>query len=78
MIPGIGPSDHLVHLWNGQPGVAALTLTVNGQEFHLTRLRARKETTIEIGRALHAGTNTVSVTTLGEPGGSATLLFGNV
>lgn len=77
-IAGVNQSEHILHVFNGRAGVTNMTITVNGQTFQLNGLSDGQQETIDVSSALQAGTNTVSVTTTGKPGGSASVLFGNI
>jgi len=77
-IAGVTQSEYILHVFNGAPGVTNVTITVNGQTFHLNGLSNGQQVTINVASALQAGTNSVIVTTSGQPGGSASVLFGNI
>lgn len=69
-VNGIAKSEHYVHVNNGTPGVANLTISVNGKTFKVHGLTAGQKTTIDISSALVAGANSVILTATGSPGGS--------
>jgi hypothetical protein len=77
-VAGVGQADHLVTIFNGNPGVSSLTITVNGTVFHLNGLKAGERVTIDVASALTSGANTVTLKSTGQPGGSASVLFGNI
>ncbi len=77
-IVGVQASDYLLHVFNSTPGVTSMTITVNGQTFQLKGLHNGQQVTINVASALRAGTNTVTLSTTGQPGGSASVLFGNI
>jgi hypothetical protein len=77
-VAGVRQTDHLLHIFNGAPGVASLTITINGKTFKFNNLSAGQHVTLDVASALQAGTNAVTLTTTGRPGGSTSVLFGNI
>lgn len=77
-VAGVQQADHLMTVFNGTAGVTNLTVTVNGQAFTLRGLGANERVTIDVASALTSGANTVTLETTGQPGGSASVLFGNI
>ena len=69
---GIGPTEGIVFLLNGAPGVESLVIRVNGSRFR-TQLADGKTQKINISSALRHGTNTVTVAAFGDPGSSVDL-----
>lgn len=74
---GIAKSEHLVHIYNGTPGISTLTVDVNGKHFQVSNLGAGQKATIDIGSALVAGANNVTLTATGQPGGSVIAVVGD-
>jgi hypothetical protein len=74
----LSSSEGRVTVQNGTPGVDAITLEINGRHFSVAGLKDGESRTIDISSALQAGkSNTATVTGLGQPGGTAALVFGN-
>ena len=71
---GIDQSESQLVVYNGKPGVSSMTVTVNGTVFRLGALTTSQSKSIDIGTALHSGGNTISVTSAGQPGGSAVVM----
>jgi hypothetical protein len=69
---GIGHTEGKVLLQNDTPGVALLVISVNGSVFR-TQLSNGETKRLDISSALFHGTNTVTVTALGNPGSSVDL-----
>lgn len=72
---GIARSERFVHIYNGNPGVATLTVTVNGKHFQVANLAVGQQATLDIAAALAAGSNTVTLTAAGQPGGGVIVLI---
>jgi hypothetical protein len=66
--------ENTVTITNGNPGLTSLRIDVNGTRFEVGGLKDGEVRNVDIGAALQAGTNTVSFTALGKPGGSAAIL----
>lgn len=66
-VHGIAKGEHLVHIYNGNPGVSTLSIEVNGKHFEVSGLHAGQQVTIDIGSALAAGSNSVMLTASGAP-----------
>ena len=64
-----------VRVYNASPGVTTLTLGVNGQTFALAGMSADEQRTLGIAAAFVSGSNTVTLTATGQPGGHATLVI---
>jgi hypothetical protein len=75
---GIAQSEHLLHIYNGDPGLSHLTLNVNGNKVQERDLVANQQYTVDIAAWLQPGTtNTVTITAHGKPGGAATIVIAN-
>ncbi len=74
-VGGIARGEHLLHIYNGNPGVTALSVGANGVSFGAYALRPGGQRTVDIGAALQAGSNTVTLTAAGKPGGEATIVI---
>lgn len=73
-VHGIAHSEHLVHIYNGMPGVSTLSVDVNGRRFQVSNLKAGQQATIDISSALVSGQNAVTLTASGQPGGGVTVI----
>ncbi len=72
----IAHSEHLLHIYNGNPGLSHLTISVNGTKINETDLAANAQRTVDIGAALQTGNNnTVTVIAHGKQGGTATYVI---
>lgn len=73
---GIPPEEHVVTVFNGDPGLLQIHIDVNGRKFTVAGLRAGEERTIDVGSAIVSGVNsTFTLTSHGKPGGSATIMI---
>jgi hypothetical protein len=72
---GVARSEGKVHIYNGNPGVTTLRLNVNGQVFQIANLAAGQQATLDISAALAAGSNSVTLTAAGQPGGGVIVLI---
>lgn len=73
---GIPPEEHVVTVYNGDPGLGALDIEVNGRKFKMNGLRPGEERTLDIVSAMPAtGMSTITLTTRGKPGGSAVVMI---
>lgn len=72
---GIDQSESRLTVYNGKPGLSNLKIQVNGTTFTANNLQDGQQQVLDISSALTAGgNNTVTVTSIGKPGGSAVLL----
>lgn len=72
----VPPEERFVTVFNGDPGLRMLEVEVNGQRFRMAGLRPGEERTLDVGAAIREGqTSTFSLTSHGQPGGSATVLI---
>lgn len=69
-VHSIAKGEHYVHVYNGTPGVTNLSVSVNGKNFQVSGLAAGEKRTIDVSSALGAGSNSVTLTATGAPGGS--------
>jgi hypothetical protein len=73
---GIPAAERFVTVLNGDPGLGALAVEVNGRKFQMTGLRPGEERTLDVGSAVSSGeTSTVALTAHGKPGGSAVVMI---
>jgi len=77
-VDGVTGQDHVLTVFNGAPGLHTLIVRVNGKTFVLPALKDNEHATMDIAGALTEDTNSVTLIALGRPGGSATILFGNI
>jgi hypothetical protein len=76
VVTGIAQSEHLLHIYNGDPGVSHLTINVNGTQVQEQDLNANQQYIVDIAAWLQAGSNnTVTITARGKPNGQATILI---
>jgi hypothetical protein len=73
---GIPAAERFVTVFNGDPGLRALAVEVNGRKFQMTGLRPGEERTLDVGfEETPEGTSTFSLTAHGKPGGSAVIMI---
>ena len=73
---GIPPEEHVVTVYNGDPGLRMLEVDVNGRKFNLTGLRPGEERTLDVASAITPGRDsTFTLTAHGKPGGSAGVMI---
>jgi len=73
---GIGQSEHLVHIYNGDPGLSHLIIRVNGVKVNERDLEPNEQRVVDIASALQSGSdNTVTFTARGEQRGDATIVI---
>jgi sugar lactone lactonase YvrE len=73
---GILPSEHLVHIYNGNPGLSHLLLKVNGRKMNERDLQPNEQRTVDIAAALYTHqVNTVTIVVRGRQRGEATLVI---
>ncbi|HYG65144.1 MAG TPA: putative Ig domain-containing protein, partial [Thermoanaerobaculia bacterium] len=67
---GIPPEEHVVTVYNGDPGLQSLDIDVNGRKFKMNGLRTGEERTLDVAAAMPAaGMSTITLTTRSKPGG---------
>ncbi len=71
---GIAQSESQLTIYDGTPGVSTMKLQVNGHSFTVPALQDGQKVGLDISSALGSGDNTITVTSVGKPGGSAVLL----
>jgi len=74
-VTGLSRSEGQVHIYNGSPGVAELTVNVNGIAFRLHNLAANQQATLNVSAELAASNNRVVLVAGGRALGQATVLF---
>jgi hypothetical protein len=73
---GLPQAEHHIHVTNAAPGVTNLRVAVNGRNFQLGGLKDGQSVAIDVASAMHPGNaNTIELTALGKPGGSAAVLI---
>lgn len=74
---GVPAAERFVTLLNGDPGLRALTVEVNGRKFKMTGLQPGEERTLDVESAVTTPgeTSTFSLTAHGTPGGSAVVMI---
>lgn len=74
-LSNISRSEHIVQITNGTPGIHTLLLGVNGTEIPILFLKNGETRNINIGFAMTPGkTNQVTVTAVGVPGASVSIV----
>ncbi|MGH2389853.1 MAG: OmpL47-type beta-barrel domain-containing protein, partial [Chloroflexota bacterium] len=72
----IAQGEHLLHIYNGDPGLSHLIIRVNGVKVNERDLAPNEQRTVDIGSALRPGDhNTVTVIARGRQRGQATLVI---
>jgi hypothetical protein len=71
----IPKAENRVDVFNGDPGVTNLSINVNGKTFELAGLRQNERRTLNVSSAMRNGSNTVTITARGAPGGAALVLI---
>jgi hypothetical protein len=75
---GIPPEEHVVTVYNGDPGLRMLAIDVNGRKFKMTGLRPGEERSLDVASAVTPGMDSIfTLTAHGEPGGGATVMIGD-
>jgi hypothetical protein len=73
---GIAQSEHLLHLYNGDPGLSHLIILVNGVKVNERDLEPNEQRTVDISSALQPGSdNMVTITARGKQRGDATIVI---
>jgi hypothetical protein len=68
-------AEHLITVYNGDPGIQQLNVEVNGESFRALRLAHGDERQLDVAAAMRDGDNTVTLTSTGRPGGEALVLI---
>jgi hypothetical protein len=68
-------AEHVVTVFNGNPGFKKLEVTVNGQLFKIKNLAPGEETSISVAAAMRPGDNAVTLTAKGKKGATATVML---
>ncbi|HEY3567817.1 MAG TPA: putative Ig domain-containing protein [Thermoanaerobaculia bacterium] len=72
----VPPEEHVVTIYNGDPGLTSLDVEVNGKRFKMTALRSGEERTLDVASAVLSGApSTFVLTSHGKPGGKATVMI---
>ena len=73
---GIQQEEHIVTIWNGNPGLNQLEILVNGKRYHLQNLKDGQEQTLDVSAAMVPGDKNIFVLkATGKPGGRAVLMI---
>jgi hypothetical protein len=75
---GIPPAEHFVTIQNGNPGLDAVYVVVNGSLRKVVKvddLGDGEETTLDISSLMHGGDNAVTLIGKGKPGASAVVVI---
>lgn len=73
---GIPPEEHVLTVYNGDPGLRMLEVDVNGRKFNMTGLRPGEERALDVASAMTPGmVSTFTLTAHGKPGGSAAVMI---
>ena len=69
-------AESRVAIHNGAPGLRNLRITVNGRQFQVAGMKDGEQVAFDVASAMRPGNaNTISITPLGAPGGSATIFI---
>jgi hypothetical protein len=75
-ITDLPPAESKVTVLNGTPGLRTLEINVNHVRFLLKGLRDGERRTLDVSAAMRRGNrNTVTITTIGKPGGRAEVMI---
>jgi hypothetical protein len=73
---GITPEEHVVTVYNGDPGLRMLEIDVNGKKLKMTGLRPGEERSLDVASAVTPGMSSIfTLTAHGKPGGGATVMI---
>jgi putative Ig domain-containing protein len=73
---GIPPEEHVVTVYNGDPGLRMLAIDVNGKKFKMTGLRPGEKRSLDVASAVTPGMDSIfTLTAHGEPGGGAAVMI---
>jgi hypothetical protein len=79
VVHGLAASDHVLHLYNGTPGLRAVLVLVNNRWLRRLAPLPGQQVTLDIGPAMQAGDqNTVLLLGLRNRSAGATIVFDNV
>ena len=67
----VPPEEHVVTIINGDPGLRALDVVVNGVEFRVRNLPDNGRRVLDVRSAMHPGDNTITLIPRGKKGDSA-------
>ncbi len=72
----VPPEERAVTVYNGNPGLQALAVEVNGRRYQMNHLAPGEERTLDVGAAVQEGqTSTFTLTPHGKPGGGAVVMI---
>jgi hypothetical protein len=75
-IPGVDGSEHVITLFNGNPGIGDLEIQVNNRKFKMSALSNGAKQSIDVGSAMVSGAgNTITLRAKGHPGGAANFMI---
>jgi hypothetical protein len=74
-LTGVPQAEHTLDVSNGVPGLTNLRVEVNGRRWELAGLKDGESRTLDLSPAMRSGANTVVLTPVGRPGGSAVALI---
>jgi hypothetical protein len=73
---GIPPEEHVVTVYNGDPGLRMLEIDVNGKKLKMTGLRPGEKRSLDVASAVTPGMGSIfTLTAHGEPGGGAAVMI---
>jgi hypothetical protein len=73
---GVPQAANKVKISNGAPGLKNLSIEVNGKKFEVAGLKENEIRNLDVAAAMAPGNNnTITLTALGKPGGSATVMI---
>lgn len=74
VLVNIPRAENRVDIFNGDPGLTNLSISVNGKNFEITGLSRNEKRTLNVSSAMHEGSNRIAITTRGRPGGTALVM----
>ena len=73
---GIPPEEHVITVYNGDPGLGMLAIDVNGRKFKMNGLRPGEERSLDVASAVTPGMDSIfTLTAHGKPGGGAAVMI---
>jgi hypothetical protein len=71
----VARSESKVYVYNDTPGLTSLRLTVDGRSVMVNNLKDGETRLVDVARLMKRGDNTITLTAVGKPDGSATVLI---
>ena len=75
-VTNVPTAEHVVTVYNGNPGLATVTVKVNGKQFVMSSLKAGEKRNIDIASAVLPGDkNAISLSATGASNGTAMVVI---